>query len=129
MKFYIDPPLWFIIPVYLLLSIVLYQSLVLFMVGIVIWQISEYTAHRWILHGLYKAHHRVHHIESSHHISLPLPVTSVGAILYLLLLPLACVSGVFTGYVLYEVIHRLNPVWHRKHHVNSKKHFGVTLPI
>lgn len=124
-----DPPLWLIAPVYICLSIVLYQDWLLFSVGIIIWQVSEYIAHRWVLHGPYKSYHRVHHIDPRRHISLPLGVSTIGAMVYVVLLPLGAVAGVFAGYVAYEITHQMNPSWHKRHHINPKRYFGVTIPI
>ena len=42
-----------------------------------------------------------------------------------LIIPTA-LSGYATGYLIYEIAHRMNAPWHKKHHEQSRSNFGVT---
>jgi len=128
-EFFLDPPLWFIAPIYLTLSVLWYDNLALFSIGLFLWTFLEYISHRWILHSKLLGHsHRVHHIHQTTRVSLPLLVSTLGlGVFYLIFYPL--LSGLLAGYVIYEIMHRIPTSWHKKHHYNPKSYFNVSFPI
>jgi len=126
--FVLDPPLWFIFLGYAPLTAVAYQGFVAFFIGLLMWSLWEYSIHRWILHGVLNASHRVHHINQSRCISLPLFVSAGGSLGFGLLFP-TNLAGVLTGYLAYETAHRLPIPWHKSHHEDSWHSFGVTTPL
>lgn len=128
-EFIISPPLWFIIAVYGSIAIVNYKSYGVFLVGYLAWQVWEYASHRWIFHGLFSKHHRVHHINPLSRISLPLFISSGGTVALALILGAGGLSGFLAGYVWYEIMHRVEPPWHLWHHQDEATYFGVSTPL
>jgi sterol desaturase/sphingolipid hydroxylase (fatty acid hydroxylase superfamily) len=124
-----EPPLWLIVGVYGVLAALCYADLASFVVGLIGGQFLEYVKHRWLMHGVLVAYHRVHHIDARKYSVLPLAVPPLAIAGLYLLVPVAYLSGTIAGYVIYEIVHRLSPPWHNEHHKNPKKSYGVSTPL
>lgn len=127
--FIISPPLWFVLLAYSPLAIMLHDGWILFLLGIAAWSLWEYANHRWVLHRMITTHHRVHHIDKSRCVSLPLFLSVTVILILTLTAPSGGVSGFAAGYAIYECAHALSPSWHDKHHVDRDVFFGVSTPI
>lgn len=127
-KFIIEPPLGFIIFITSFLSTLTFKDIDFYITGFIIWTFAEYVAHRFIFHGPFKSHHRLHHIYQNRYTHLPLYISISGGIIFALIFPQA-ISGFLTGYCLYEVMHSFHHkkvTWHKTHHENNMVYFGVT---
>ncbi len=129
-----------------------------FVLGLMLWTFLEYVLHRWAFHerklGNFVAReHLEHHAKVDYFAplayKLALAVPIVGGIFVLGTMVTAAsfasglIIGVLTGWIVYEVIHRMihvaGPVnaygrWARKHHLshhfgNAKLNHGVSSPI
>jgi sterol desaturase/sphingolipid hydroxylase (fatty acid hydroxylase superfamily) len=129
-----------------------------FVLGLFLWTFLEYVLHRWAFHervlGVWMAReHLEHHAKVDYFaplwVKLALAVPIVGGIFVLGTMVTAAtfasglVIGTLTGWIVYEVIHRMihvaGPVnaygrWARKHHLshhfgNAKLNHGVSSPI
>ena len=125
--------------------------LISFVIGYVIWGLSEYVFHRWIYHqpeGIFGEGHRIHHEEDLVLIAMPWFMTTgaVFALWYLLAVKLhltlfsASLAGWLGGFVWYSIVHHSHHHWslngpvlrklkayHRVHHQFPDCNFGVTM--
>lgn len=104
----------------------------LFLIGFFVWTFLEYALHRfahWTAFKEHARHHRYPRDESPASILLPVAI--------LLVLPRELWSGVLFGYWLFIVLHwniHHNPEYlprglvqrHQKHHMGSRRCYGVT---
>ena len=123
-------------------------------IGLGVWPLVEYSAHRWGMHALerrwprfYKRAHGVHHRYPGDlsHFTIPIPVVLVVVVVLALALHVAGVGlvalgGLLVGYVLYDLAHlaahglipfpfrRALVRHHARHHANQACNFGVSAP-
>ncbi len=129
-----------------------------FVLGVLLWTFLEYVLHRWVFHervlgGAMAREHLEHHAKVdyfaplSRKLALAVPIVSGIFVLGMLVTEATFASGVvigvLTGWIVYEVIHRLIHVagprgaygrWARRHHLshhfgNAKLNHGVSSPI
>lgn len=128
------------------------------LLGVALWPVVEYVAHRWLMHGiehtrpaLYKRVHGVHHLypRDRSHFTIPLAVT-VPLVALLAAIPAALgawptaapiLGGLLAAYALYDLAHlaahglapfpfrRALARYHARHHRDASRAFGVTSPI
>lgn len=124
-----EPPQWLLVGAYCALAALCYAGLFQFACGLLLVQFLEYANHRWLLHRFVTKRHRAHHIDASKYISLPLTVILASLALLWLVLPVGVMAGVLIGYAIHEIVHRISPPWHERHHKDRRKSFGVTTPV
>lgn len=123
----------------------------LFVVGVAVWSLTEYTFHRWVYHGglaIAREGHERHHENPMATIAMPWPVTPMLFLPphYLIASRLgvpgfsAMLAGFFAGFIGYSFMHhslhhyKLPFAWyrhlvseHRIHHALPDSNFGVTM--
>ncbi|MBD8897994.1 sterol desaturase family protein [Rhodanobacter sp. DHG33] len=129
-------------------------SVLVFLLGLLIFSFIEYAFHRWLFHGpvrLFEHGHTIHHEQPLGYDSLPFffppaVVLLLAAALALVLptaMALLLTGAIALGYALYGfshmIIHRrgrfnhpLARKWaavHHVHHFHSDKNYGVTSPL
>lgn len=76
----------------------------MFILGLVLWTLLEYTVHRWLFHGVLKKHHQHHHVFPK--IPRPIPIWALALpMLGLFWLSVGLGLGVLAGLVVYEAVH------------------------
>ena len=122
-----------------------------FVVGYVLWGLSEYIFHRWIYHqpeGVFGDGHRIHHEQDLVLIAMPWFMTtlSVFGLWYLIAVKLhfpffsGCLAGWLAGFIWYSLVHHSHHHWnienfwmrklkayHRVHHQFPDCNDGVTM--
>jgi sterol desaturase/sphingolipid hydroxylase (fatty acid hydroxylase superfamily) len=129
-----------------------------FVLGLFLWTFLEYVLHRWAFHervlgNAMAREHLEHHAKVdyfaplSYKLALAVPIVvgifALGTLVTAAAFASGLVIGTLTGWIVYEVIHRMihvaGPVnaygrWARKHHLshhfgNAKLNHGVSSPI
>jgi sterol desaturase/sphingolipid hydroxylase (fatty acid hydroxylase superfamily) len=129
-----------------------------FVLGLFLWTFLEYVLHRWAFHervlgNAVAREHLEHHAEVdyfaplAYKLALAIPIVGgifvLGAFVTAATFASGLVIGTLTGWIVYEVIHRMIHVagpanaygrWARKHHLshhfgNAKRNHGVSSPI
>jgi len=122
--------------------------LIQFGLGLSVWTLYEYIAHRWLLHHfwIFSDLHKLHHDNQKDYIALHPAGTLIiyGLIWYLFGIQSAAIMVGFSfGYVVYSALHTAfhyasisagNPLWslkrhHALHHRFDDVNFGVTTSL
>ena len=123
----------------------------MFVLGVAVWTLTEYCAHRWLYHwefALARSGHEKHHDDPLAHLALPWFITPI------LFLPpqllaagyygyhgfSSVLAGFFAGFIGYSFMHhslhhyKLKYAWfrhlqsqHRIHHAMPEHNYGVTM--
>jgi sterol desaturase/sphingolipid hydroxylase (fatty acid hydroxylase superfamily) len=122
-----------------------------FIVGFLLWGVSEYAFHRWLYHqphGVFGAGHTLHHESEKAYFAMPWFI-SAGAVFgawylatHVMHIPgfSEFLAGWMTGFILYSWVHHAHHHWvprnawmrrmtahHRIHHRFPDTNFGVTM--
>ena len=114
-------------------------SIVIFIVGIILYSFAEYAIHRWILHGPMIKQHAVHHRDPSKNIHVPFMVMIPALLLVLLVAGFPLMLGILSCWIGSSLLHRrlhvgkpsspqILRLWHRHngHHRKVTTNYGVT---
>jgi sterol desaturase/sphingolipid hydroxylase (fatty acid hydroxylase superfamily) len=124
---------------------------VLFVLGVAAWTLTEYVFHRWVYHfgfAIARAGHEKHHEEPTAYLAMPafvtpllfLPPQLIAAGYYKAHGVSSLLGGFFFGYIAYSFMHhslhhyKLRYAWfrhlqsaHRIHHALPETNYGVTM--
>lgn len=124
------------------------QSIVIdFLIGTSLWQITEYTYHRFLQHGIMYFTHEKHHIYPTKlkyiHLSFILTQGFVPLIVHMCYNRLSIFSGFLTNGIIFEFCHQYShhvldtkfkqqflnaKIYHKIHHQYNTKNFGFLSP-
>jgi dihydroceramide fatty acyl 2-hydroxylase len=115
------------------------------LVGVVLFTLTEYWAHRIALHEFFwEGYHHRHHDHPDEYSTFPLWYTPAIFAGFFLILPLPVFAGFVVGYVWFlywhDVLHHYDmmklprsvqkyALWHLAHHKLDNCNFGITVPV
>ncbi|MEO6097893.1 MAG: sterol desaturase family protein [Fibrobacteria bacterium] len=126
-------------------------TVAMFVLGFVLWGLTEYVFHRWVYHqdeGIFGDGHRIHHTQAETLIAMPWFMTTMTMFIlwylagHTLGIPYfsSVLAGWLVGFVWYSLVHHSHHHWairgswirrlkayHRVHHQFPDHNYGVTM--